>query len=377
MSKGQNIQPHLNAVKDLKRAILRSRYMAAKLVNREMLLLYFFVGRYVSFNTRDKNWGKGAIESISAMLQQELDGLRGFSPTNLKNMRVFYEEWADFEMAFCEKITVALFDFMETPNRQTTSDDLQQTSRQVLRDDLESAFFSTSFSHHLAILQSVKTREHRWFYLQKSSIEFWTHDTLKYHLKQQMHIQAGKFKHNFDQTLPERSFKEKALMAFKDEMLLDFVNIQDTDEEPDERVLEQEIVQNIKKFIMALGSDFSFIGNQYRLLIEEEEYFLDLLFFNRTLQSLVAIELKKGKFKAEYVGKMNLYLSALDEYIRQPHENSSIGIILCREKNNKIVEFAFRDTSKPMGVVTYKTYKDLPERYRKSLPKIEDLKKLI
>lgn len=377
MSKEQNIQPHLEAVKELKNAILRSRYTAAKLVNKEMLLLYFFVGKYVSLNTRNKNWGRGAIENISAMLQQELNGLRGFSPTNLKNMRIFYEEWADLELVFAEKTTVALFDFMEAQNRQMLSDDLNLAIRQILSDELEAAFFSVGFSHHLAILQAVKDKTHRWFYLQKSSCEYWSHDTLKYHLKQQLHTQIGKFHHNFDYILPEHSFREKALMAFKDEMLLDFVNVRDADEEPDERVLEHEIVQNIKKFIMALGADFSFIGNQYRLLIEDEEYFIDLLFFNRKLQSLVAIELKKGKFKAEYVGKMNFYLSALDEYIKQPHENPSIGIILCREKNNKIVEFAFRDTTKPMGVVTYKTYKDLPEKYRKFLPKIEDLKKLL
>ena len=192
-----------------------------------------------------------------------------------------------------------------------------------------------------------------------------------------MHTHVGALDHNFDHTLPEKWFKEKALLAFRDEMILDFVNIQDTDEEPDERVLEYEIVQNIKKFIMALGADFCFIGNQYRLIVSEEEYFIDLLFFNRALQSLVAIELKKGKFKAEYVGKMNLYLSALDEYVKQPNEKPSIGIILCREKNQKIVEFAFRDTSKPMGVITYKTYKDLPEKYKKTLPKMDDLKKLL
>jgi RecB family endonuclease NucS len=166
-------------------------------------------------------------------------------------------------------------------------------------------------------------------------------------------------------------------MAFKDEMLLDFINIEDADEELNERVLENAIVQNIKKFIMALGSEFSFIGNQHRLLIEDEEYFIDLLFFNRKIQSLVAIELKKGKFKAEYVGKMNLYLSALDEMVKQPHENPSIGIILCKEKNNKIVEFAFRDTLKPMGVVTYKTYNDLPEAYKNILPDTETLKALL
>jgi YhcG PDDEXK nuclease domain len=128
---------------------------------------------------------------------------------------------------------------------------------------------------------------------------------------------------------------------------------------------------------MALGFEFSFIGNQYRLLIEDEEYFIDLFFFNRKIQSLVAIELKKRRFKAECVGKMKLYLSALDEMVKQPHENPSIGIILCKEKNNKIVEFAFRDTSKPMGVVTYKTYNDLPKDYKIILPDTETLKRLL
>ena len=377
MRKDHNIQPYFQAVKELKSAILKSRYTAAKLVNKEMLLLYFFVGKYVSLNTRNKNWGKGAIESISAMLQQEMHGLRGFSPTNLKNMRIFYEEWAVVETPLIKNTTVLLFDFMHEDNRQAASDDLNSVIRQIPSDELETVFFQVGFSHHMAILQSVKEAESRWFYLHKAAQEFWSHDTLKHHLKQQLHKQQGSITHNFETTLPEASFKEKALMAFKDELLLDFVNIEDADEEPDERVLEQEIVQNIKKFIMALGADFSFIGNQFRLIIEEEEYFIDLLFFNRKLQSLVAIELKKGKFKAEYVGKMNLYLSALDEYIKQPHENPSIGIILCKERNNKIVEFAFRDTGKPMGVVTYKTYKDLPERYKNSLPKIEDLKKLL
>ncbi|HPA55886.1 MAG TPA: DUF1016 N-terminal domain-containing protein, partial [bacterium] len=249
MSKNRDIQIHLNAVKEIKGAILKSRYTAAKLVNKEMLLLYFFVGKYVSFNTRNKNWGKGAIENISAMLQQELNGLRGFSPTNLKNMRIFFEEWIDLEAVFATKSTVILFDFMKDQNRQMPSDDLMPTIRQTLSDELEEAFFSVGFSNHIAILNSVKETSHRWFYLQKSSSEYWTHSTLKYHLKQHLHKQIANFNNNFDRTLQQNTFKEKALMAFKDEMLLDFVNVHDAYEEPDERVLEQEIIQNITKFI--------------------------------------------------------------------------------------------------------------------------------
>jgi predicted nuclease of restriction endonuclease-like (RecB) superfamily len=386
---------YLQAVQQIKTAILRSRYEAAALANKELLKLYFGIGQYVSFHSRNKNWGKGAIDNISSLLQQELHGLRGFSATNIRNMRIFYEEW-EFMQPFLIDKKAPLFQFSEEElNRQIPSAELKSSNRQLPTDDLNDGFLiqqlptaelenelvelflKVPFTQHRLIIRGAEVTEERLFYIQKVATEFWSYETLKHHLKSDLYQRQGKLAHNFQTTLSENSFRQKALMTFKDEMLLDFINIEDADEEPNERVLENAIVQNIKKFIMALGSEFSFIGNQHRLIIEDEEYFIDLLFFNRKIQSLVAIELKKGKFKAEYVGKMNLYLSALDEMVKQPHENPSIGIILCKEKNNKIVEFAFRDTSKPMGVITYKTYNDLPEAYKNILPDTEMLKGLL
>ena len=383
------------AVKQIKTAILKSRYEAAALANKELLKLYFGIGQYVSFHSRNKNWGKGAIDSISSLLQQELHGLRGFSATNIRNMRIFYEEWECMQPFLIDK-KEPLFQFSEEElDRQLPSTELKNQNRQLPTEDLNDSFLiqqlptaelenewielflKVPFTQHRLIIRGAEVTEERVFYIQKVATEFWSFETLKHHLKSDLYQRQGKLAHNFQSTLSENAFRQKALMAFKDEMLLDFINIEDADEEPNERVLENAIVQNIKKFIMALGAEFSFIGNQHRLLIEDEEYFIDLLFFNRKIQSLVAIELKKGKFKAEYVGKMNLYLSALDEMVKQPHENPSIGIILCKEKNNKIVEFAFRDTSKPMGVVTYKTYNDLPEAYKNILPDTETLKSLL
>ena len=383
------------AVKQIKTAILKSRYEAAALANKELLKLYFGIGQYVSFHSRNKNWGKGAIDSISSLLQQELHGLRGFSATNIRNMRIFYEEWECMQPYLIDK-KEPLFQFSEEElNRQLPSAELKNQNRQLATGDLNDSFLiqqlataelenewielflKVPFTQHRLIIRGAEVTEERVFYIQKVATEFWSFETLKHHLKSDLYQRQGKLAHNFQSTLSENAFRQKALMAFKDEMLLDFINIEDADEEPNERVLENAIVQNIKKFIMALGTEFSFIGNQHRLLIEDEEYFIDLLFFNRKIQSLVAVELKKGKFKAEYVGKMNLYLSALDEMVKQPHENPSIGIILCKEKNNKIVEFAFRDTSKPMGVVTYKTYNDLPEAYKNILPDTETLKSLL
>ena len=360
---------YIAAVKEIKGAILQSRYRAATLVNKELLSLYFNIGKYVSFNTRHKNWGKSAIDVISNELQQELPGLRGFSSTNIKNMRIFYEEWSFLnDFIFDENAFKALSNSQLLIRQLPTAD---------LKNKLLNCFLKVGFTQHREIIRLSDNLEARLFYIEQCATLFWNADTLKRNLKNNTFERIGKMSTNFDQTIQEPTFKNKALLSFKDEMLLDFINIEDADEEFDERVFERAILQNIKKFIMALGTDFSFIGNQYRLIVEEEEFFIDLLFFNRKIQSLVAIELKKGKFKAEYAGKMNLYLSALDEYVKQDHENPSIGIILCKEKNNKIVEFAFRDTSKPIGVVTYKTSDDLPEKYKNVLPDIDKLKELM
>ena len=185
---------------------------------------------------------------------------------------------------------------------------------------------------------------------------------------------------NFAQTLPDTKQALKAVCSFKDEYLLDFINVEELDEQEedlDEKIVEKAIVANVKKFIMTFGQDFSFIGNQYRMEVAGEEMFIDLLFFNRELNSLVAVELKSGKFRTSYLGQLNTYLSALDTYIRKPHENPSIGIILCREMNQTFVEFAVRDYNKPMGVATYRASKDMPERLRNALPDVEDLKKAI
>jgi predicted nuclease of restriction endonuclease-like (RecB) superfamily len=238
-------------------------------------------------------------------------------------------------------------------------------------------FLRIGFIHHYEILLKTKSLEERFFYIQKCATEFWSKDKLIYNLRSDLFHKQGTAPNNFSTTISNADLRQKALQSFKNEYLLDFVNIEDPDDAPDERVLESEIVLQIKKFIMALGKDFSFVGNQYRLIVEEEEYFIDLLFFNRQLQCLVAVELKRGDFKPEYLGKMNFYLSALDDFVRLPHENPSIGIILCKSQKQGIVEYAFRDMSKPMGVATYTLASELPEPYRDILPDAEILRQLL
>ena len=344
-------QNYREAVKTIKEAILRSQYRAATSVNKEQLSLYYGIGRYVSKNSRIGFWGKGAIEQISSLLQKELPGLRGFSTSNIKNMRVFYEEW--------EPVL----------NRQPLADEFNWSD-----------FFSIGFSHHTEIISKAKTLEARLFYIHECAIRYWSKYTLRDYLKADLYSHRGTLPNNFAQTLPDTKQALKAVCSFKDEYLLDFINVEELDEQEedlDEKIVEKAIVANVKKFIMTFGQDFSFIGNQYRMEVAGEEMFIDLLFFNRELNSLVAVELKSGKFRTSYLGQLNTYLSALDTYIRKPHENPSIGIILCREMNQTFVEFAVRDYNKPMGVATYHASKDMPERLRNALPDIEDLRKLL
>ena len=363
-------QEYLQAVKVIKQAVLESRYRAARQVNKEVLALYYWVGNYVSINSRVNAWNTNAINIISKLLQQELPGLTGFSETNIKNMRIFYETWSPIlnrQMASADlKKDIQFEDLL---NRQIPSADLSTTDYEC--------FLNVGFSNHREIIRKTQSIEERLFYIRRCATEFWKVETTKYYLNEKLYYKEGTIQQtNFDKTIEDSTFKMRALQSFKDEYMLDFVNIEDP-EIVDERVIEQKIVQNVKNFIMAFGPDFTFMGNQYRIEVAGKEFVIDLLFFSRRLRSLVAFELKRSEFKPEYTGKMNFYLAALDKYVKLPDENPSIGIILCKTKNEEIVELSFSDTSKPMGVATYRTSQELPQQLREALPSIEDLKKLL
>ena len=361
---------YLQAVKALKDAITQSRYRAIQHVNKEVLYLNYAIGRFISINSRSAKWGSNAIKIISELLQKEMPGLRGYSESNIKMMRTFYEEWKDvFENRQLPIDDFYTLNISELEIRQLTTGDFTE-------EEME-AFLNVGFTNHSLILSKTKTLEERMFYIKRCAVEFWNNEVTKYHLNENLYEKEGKIHQtNFEKTLVEPKFKQKALQSFKDEYMMDFVNVADNDD-VDERLIENEIIRNIKNFIMAFGSDFAFIGNQFRIEVSGKEYFVDLLFYSRRLRSLVAFELKRGEFKPEYTGKLNFYLAALDKYVKLPDENPSIGVILCKSKEEEIVELSFSDTSKPMGVATYRTSKELPARLREALPDMEDLKKLM
>ncbi|MDR0971201.1 MAG: PDDEXK nuclease domain-containing protein [Bacteroidales bacterium] len=365
------------AVQIIKLAILNSQYEAAKAINKEQLSLYYGIGEYISLNSRKKYWGTGAIEAISQQLQKELPGLRGFSSTNIKKMRRFYEEWS------------ILLNHSQEINNLKIHENITNIDSSVLliinrppaAGDLNMEFFlGISFTHHMEIIEKTSDIQERIFYIHQTFINRWSKYILRAHINADDFHHQGQMPNNFAQTLPDTKQAIKAINMFKDEYLLDFINIEqlgERDKDIDERVVENSIVSNIKQFIMTFGQDFSFIGNQYKIEVSGHDMFIDLLFFNRELNSLVAIELKSGEFKPIYLGQLNIYLQTLDDIIRKPHENPSIGIVLCKDADKSFVEYAVRDYTKPMGVATYKTTKDMPEKLRKALPDIEELKKLL
>lgn len=363
------------AVQQIKSAILQCQLEAAKAVNRQMLALYYGIGKFVSDNTRKDVWGTGAIEAISEQLRRELPGLRGFGVSNIKNMRQFYELWKD------------------VLNRQPMAGDLQgvdneeilpthallMLNRQPLADDLDvHDFFSISFSHHCEIMSKTSTVEERVFYIHQAATLHWDKYTLRNNLKADLFHHQSQMPNNFAATMPSARHAAKAIAMFKDDYLLDFINVEELGERDpqdiDERVIENSIVANVKNFILTFGKDFTFIGNQVHIDKFGHDHYVDLLFFNRELQSLVVFELKKGEFKPAYLGQLVAYIRMLNDDERKPHENPTIGIVLCCDADKTYVEYLLQDYNQPMGVATYQV---MPEKLRKVLPPEDEMKKLL
>ena len=374
------------AVKTIKTAILQGQYAAAKGSNRIQLATYFAIGKYISLNSRQGFWGKGAIETISEQLRRELPGLRGYSPSNMKNMRLFYEKWSVLD----SKSPIAIGESSEQ-NSTIAIGELQREEYQIdiyrslsvdnVVDFPIEVFFSVPFTHHIRILEKTQTQEERYYYMHRCVMENLSVDGLVKIIKQDDFLHKSILPNNFVNTISDPATARKAVMMFKDEYFLDFINTEEIGERDfadiDEKVVEKEIIHNVKNFIMTFGRDFAFIGNQYHLEVYGHDHFPDLLFFNRELNAMVVVDLKKGEFKPSYLGQLAAYLRILDDKVRKPHENQTIGLILCKSADKEYVEYIIQDYNKPMGVATYTTENDMPEKLRNALPPVEELKKLL
>ena len=298
----------LVAVKECVRA---AQYQALKAVNRELVGLYWDIGRLIVERQANAGWGKAIVQQLAADLQREFPGIGGFSASNLWRMKAFFETYAG-------------------------SEKLAPLVREI------------SWSHNLIILERCSDPLEREFYLRMTRKFGWSKNVLIHQIENQSYEKTLLGQTNFDRTLtPE--LRAQAKLAVKDEYTFDFLEL---GAEHSERELERALIARIEDFLRAMGGLFAFVGSQFRLEVEDKEYFIDLLLYHRRLKCLVAVELKIGEFQPEFVGKMQFYLTALDCHVREPDENPSIGIILCKEKNRTIVEYALQDGRKPIGVAT-------------------------
>ena len=368
-----------NAAEIIKTAILQSQYEASKDINRIQLGLYFGIGKFLSEKTRNAKWGANALQSISDKLKSDLPGLRGFSATSLKKMRIFYDAWQSIDY----NSSVATDEIEDIQKEGDIIIGLENNAIRI--DNIGSfpidSFFKVPFTHHLLIIGMIKEIEARYYYIHRTAEEHLSVEQLKKMINDKDFENRATMPNNFPKTISNSSLARKAVMMFKDEYLLDFINVEEIGERDknyiDERVVEKQIVENVKKFIMTFGKDFAFIGNQYRLEVYGENFFPDLLFFNRNLNALVVFELKTGDFKPIYLSQLMTYLRILDDKVRKQHENPSIGIVLCKNANKDFVKYVIQDYDKPMGVATFDTSSEMPDELRNALPDVEELKKLL
>ena len=326
---------YLKFLKEVKGRIVSARIGAYRKLNRDLLRLYWDIGKNIIERQEKFGWGKSIVEKLSKDLIAEFEGRKGFSPNNLWRMRNFYLTYQD-------------------------SPKLAQLVQEI------------PWGQNIVIMQRVKIQEIRGYYI-KATIQFgWSRNVLVHQIEAEVHKQAKTKKmHNFPETLPGH-LTEQADIALKDLYTLDFLDV----EEPvRERELERKLLIHLRNFIAELGLGFCFVGSQYPLRLRDKEYYIDLLFFHRHLHCLVAFDLKIGEFKPEYAGKMNFYLNLLDDSVRLPEENPSIGIILCKDRNRLEVEYALRGIRKPIGVSKYRLTKKLPKKLTKLLPAPGVLKK--
>ena len=298
----------------------------------EILSLYWEIGRQITERQQVLGWGKSVVENLSRDIQKAFPGIQGFGVSNLRDMARFYTEYQSNEF-------------------------------------LQPLVGEISWTKHILILTKCKDTQERRFYILATKRYGWTKNVLLNKIESKAFENYLLGQSNYEQTLPE-PVREQALLALRDDYTFSLLGLE---EEHSERELELSIVKNIRAFLMEFGHDFSFIGNQYRLEVDGHEYFIDLLLYSRRMQAMVAIELKVGEFKPEYKGKMEFYLNILDDKIKLSHENPSIGIIICKEKNRTIVEYALRHSSSPIGVATYSLTSELPEHFKTLLPSSEDI----
>jgi predicted nuclease of restriction endonuclease-like (RecB) superfamily len=329
-------------ISELKNRVRTTQIKAAIAINSELIKFYWDLGRMIS--EKQTVWGSSFLEQLSKDLKSEFSDMKGFSKTNLYNIRNFYTFYSQNEF-------------------------FHQLGGNLLNDYL----VKIPWRHHIEIISKIKSPNEAFFYVQKTIENNWSRDVLALQIKSGLHKRQGVAITNFNNTLPAPQ-SDLAQQTIKDPYIFDFLTLADDYKEKD---IENQLISHIRKFLLELGKGFAFIGQQYNLEIADNNYYIDLLFYHIKLKCYVVIELKNSKFIPEYAGKLNFYLSAVDTLLKNNNDNPTIGILLCRNKNNIEAEFALRDINKPIGVSEFQLTGILPDNLKSSLPTIEEIEELI
>jgi predicted nuclease of restriction endonuclease-like (RecB) superfamily len=340
---------------ELKRRIRAVQLKAAVSVNRELIALYWDIGKSIAERQRSEGWGKSVVDRLAKDLERAFPGMEGFSPSNIWRMRSFYLAWTEEVLA--------------RPARDDGDSILAQPARELDGQSLPQAAAGIPWFHNVVLIEKLKDPAARLWYAWQTLEHGWSRAVLVHQIESGLFTRQGKAVTNFEATLPPPQ-SDLAQQVLKDPYNFDFLTLA---ADARERELEQGLLAHLRKFLLELGAGFAFVGEQHHLEVGGEDFYIDLLFYHLRLRCFVVIDLKMEPFKPEFAGKMNFYLSAVDDLLRHKDDQPSIGLILCKERNRLVVEYALRDTHKPIGVSAYRITQRLPQRLKGSLPTVEQL----
>ncbi len=350
----------------LKEKIRNSQLRAALKVNTEMLVLYWEIGKELTEKQGNSNWGDKIITQLAKDLSGEFPGVKGFSSTNLKYIR----KWFQFYNSIGQQPVDQLAKNHSKPSKKISQQGVDQLIQQPV--GLMPALLSqVPWGHHIQIITKVNNGAEAFFYLQQTALNNWSRSVLLHQIESSLYNRKGNAITNFELTLP-KSQSDLARETLKNPYLFDFLEL---GAEIQERELEKALIQHMKKFLLELGRGFAYVGNQYNLVVEEEDYFLDLLFYNYQLHCFVVFELKVGEFKPEFAGKLNFYINTIDEQIKGKDDAATIGVLLCKTPKDTVVKYSLKGIDTPMGVSEYELISTLPRKFKTEIPSVEEFEK--
>lgn len=358
------LKEYRQLLREIKAQVRSSQQKAIQSVNATMIQMYWQIGCLIDKRQKEEGWGAAIIPRLAADLKNDLPDQNGFSVRNLKYMISFYREYPLVQPPVAQLIDNAKNDINCIDNQEITK--VQPTVAQLNYPDI-SLIFMVSWSHNVVLLERVKNMDERFWYMRQAIEESWTRNTLLAKIKNNAYARHGNKLNNFPDKLTVQ-YAEEVRDNLKDPYIFDFLTIGN---EFSERELEAGLTEHIQHFLLELGQGFAFVGRQYTMTLDNQDFVVDMLFYHLKLRCYVVIELKKGKFLPEYAGKINFYCNLVDAQLKHSSDQPTIGLILCQDKNRIIAEYALKNIEKPIGISEYELSKELPEKLKSTLPSIE------